>query len=400
MTEPSTRSSIAKAAAARDTPDKPYEVRATRPQGLLLRVQPSGARTYYVQLARGRRERIGPAGTFTLKQAEALAKERLLSPAGAKKKLAPAATLSEYLDKHYTPHALAMLKNGTQSVARVRAAWQGLLNKRMSDIAERDVEAYRTRRRLAGIAPATINRDVAALSGVLKHWVKNHDGATHPLAGMAVLKVADDERVRYLSSEESKRLRLALAARDDRARSQRASANVWRADRGIEPMPDIGPYSDHLTPMVLLSLNTGLRRGELFALAWESADLERKTITVLASHAKGNNTRTVPLSAEALQVLTTIKPKKAQGLVFVSPVTGGRFDNVQNAWEQLTKAADLPGLRWHDMRHDFASQLVMNRASLYQVQQLLGHKDAKMTQRYAKLSPGSLADVVALLGRA
>ena len=64
------RSSIAKAAQARDKPEKPYEVRAEKPQGLLLRVQPSGGRTFYVQIGRGQRVRIGPAGTYTLKQAE------------------------------------------------------------------------------------------------------------------------------------------------------------------------------------------------------------------------------------------------------------------------------------------------------------------------------------------
>ena len=61
------RSSIAKTAQSRDKPEKPYEVRAEKPMGLLLRVQPSGSRSFYVQLGRGKRVRIGPAGTYTLK---------------------------------------------------------------------------------------------------------------------------------------------------------------------------------------------------------------------------------------------------------------------------------------------------------------------------------------------
>ena len=72
--------------------------------------------------------------------------------------------------------------------------------------------------------------------------------------------------------------------------------------------------------------------------------------------------------------------------------------NNKKAWAEVTKTAKLPGLRWHDLRHDFASQLVMRGAPLFTVQKLLGHANPRMTQRYAKLAPGALADAVNLLG--
>jgi integrase len=148
---------------------------------------------------------------------------------------------------------------------------------------------------------------------------------------------------------------------------------------------------------VLLSLNTGMRRGELFSLTWEQVDLSLKTLTVLASHSKGNTTRTVPLNAEARAVLTAIKPSPATGLVFKSPITGGRFNNVRKAWAEVTMVAKLPDLRWHDLRHDFASQLVMRGVPLFTVQKLMGHSNSKMTQRYARLAPSTLADAVEVL---
>ncbi len=391
------RSSIAKAAQARDKPEKPYEVRAEKPQGLLLRVQPSGRRTFYVQVGRGQRVRIGPAGTYTLKQAEERAKAILIDPDAALKRADPALTLNEYIERHYADHALAKLKNGAKSVARVKAIWKPFLNKRIADLSASEVDRFRNKRLLAGVTSATVNRDIAALSGVLSHYAK-HSKATHPLAGLEPLDVADDETVRYLTPDESTRLRQALADRDAQAAKGRTSANKWRADRGRDLMPEITGYSDHLTPMVLLSLNTGMRQGELFSLAWESVDLAMKTITVLASHSKGNTTRLIPLNSEALAVLTTIKPEGAKGLVFKSPVSGGRFDNVKKAWAEVTKAACLPDLRWHDLRHDFASQLVMKGAPLFTVQKLLGHANSRMTQRYAKLAPSTLADAVNLLG--
>ena len=391
------RSTIAKAAQAKDKPAKPYEIRSEKTMGLVLRVQPSGARTFYVQLGRGQRVRIGPAGTFTLRQAEERAKAVLRDPDAALKKQTDALTLLDYLDKHYTTHALAKLKNGQKSIDRVKSVWEKFLNKRLTDINAKDIDKFRDKRVNDGAAPATVNRDVAALSGVLSHWVKHDKGTAHPLADLEALDVADDERVRYLTPDESQRLRQALTARDVQAATERTSANKWRSDRGRELMPEITGYCDHITPMVLLSLNTGMRQGELFSMAWESVDLSLKTITVLASHSKGNNTRVIPLNPEAHAVLTAIKPNPAKGLVFKSPVTGGRFNNVKKAWAEITKAAALPDLRWHDLRHDFASQLVMKGAPLFTVQKLMGHSNSKMTQRYAKLAPSTLADAVGLL---
>lgn len=392
------RSTIAKAAQGTDKPEKPYEVRSKKNQGLLLRVQPSGARTFYVQLGRGKRIKIGLAGTFTLRQAEKSANAILLSPGTALKKQTSALTLGEYLEKHYTAHALAKLKNGQKSIDRVRAVWAKFLNKRLSDLNSHDVDKFRDKRVNDGTAPATVNRDVAALSGVLSHWVKGNKGTAHPLADLDALRVADDETIRYLTPDESKRLRQALNDRDALAAAGRLSANKWRADRGKELMPEITGYCDHITPMVLLSLNTGMRQGELFSLAWQSVDMSLRTITVLASHSKGNNTRVIPLNPEAHAVLAIIKTDPAKGLVFKSPITGEKFNNVKKAWAEITKTAGVPDLRWHDLRHDFASQLVMKGAALFTVQKLMGHSNSKMTQRYAKLAPSTLADAVGLLG--
>ena len=395
---PSLRSSIAKVATAKDKPERPYEVRAEKPQGLLLRVQPSGVRTYYVQVGRGKRFRIGPAGTFTLKQAEEKAKKALLDPDAFEKKKVSGLTLAEYIADHYKDEAIARMKNGAISIARVKTVWKSLLNKRLDEITGNEIDKLRNKRMIAGAAPATVNRDVSALSGVFAHWVKNHHGTAHPLANMPPLEVATEDKVRYLSPDESKRLRKVLAARDALNAKERSNANKWRKERGYELLPEITKYSDHITPMVLLSLNTGMRQGELFSLEWESVDMRLKTISVLARHSKGNTPRTIPLNAEALEVLTEIKPDGGTGLVFKSPVTGGRFDNVKKAWAEITKGAGLPDLRWHDLRHDFASQLVMRDVPLFTVQKLLGHSNPKMTMRYAKLAPGTLADAVNMLG--
>lgn len=397
------RTSIAKAAAARDKPAKPYEVRADAPKGLLLRVQPSGLRTFYVEVWRGKRIKIGSADTWTLERARRRATDVLLDPDTAiatvakKKVLRAGDALNDYINEHYKPHAMARLKDGERTIKRLKATWAALMDKRPHEITLQAVEKLRDKRILDGVEPATVNRDLNTLRSALAHWAKA-TGNANPLHGIKPLKVADDEVIRYLTPDEEKRLRQALAERDRIAAEERRSANEWRRQRGRDLMPEIAGYCDHMTPMVLLSINLGWRQGEMFAATWEQVDLERRTITVLASHAKGNSTRTIPLNDEAITVLMAIKPEKASGLLFKSPVTGERFDNIKKAWAEITKKADLEDVRWHDLRHHFASTLVMKGVSLYVVQKLLGHATPKMTMRYAKIAPDALADAVAVLG--
>jgi integrase len=394
------RSTIAKCAVSADRPVKPYEVHSERVRGLLLRVQPSGKRTYYVQLGRGKRVRIGGADIYTLKRAEKRATDILLDPDAALPAAPAGVTLREYVEGDYTEYVTSHNKKDADgTLARVLAAWAPLLDRRISDINVADVELVRTKRLKAGKAKATVNRDVAALSGVLAQWSKSNK-TEHPLHDLETLDEPDDKRVRYLSKDEAKRLRQALADRDGAGKAERERYNDWCRQRGKPTLPLIADYCDHLTPMVLLSLNTGMRRGELFGLTWEAVDVDKKLVAVRAETSKGNKTRFIPLNPEALDVLTKIKPVVAAGLVFKSPKTGGKFDNVKKAWEGLTTTAKLTDVRWHDMRHDFASQLVMRGVSLYTVQTLMGHGSSVMTQRYAHLQPDHLADAVAALGAA
>ena len=85
--------------------------------------------------------------------------------------------------------------------------------------------------------------------------------------------------------------------------------------------------------------------------------------------------------------------------VFESPKTGGKFDNCNSAWQVVRKEAGLEDFRWHDMRHDFASQLVMANVDLNKVRELMGHSALTMTLRYAHLAPHVKAEAVERLVR-
>jgi integrase len=112
-------------------------------------------------------------------------------------------------------------------------------------------------------------------------------------------------KVRFLDEAEESRLRMALQERDEVMRTLRAAANDRRQKRGepmLAPMPH---FDDHLTSAVLLTMNTGLQRGELLKLRWASVDLNRRLLTVEGRNAKSRQTRHVPLNDEATGVLCT-----------------------------------------------------------------------------------------------
>lgn len=148
------------------------------------------------------------------------------------------------------------------------------------------------------------------------------------------------------------------------------------------------------------SAQSGLRRGELFKLRWRNVDLDRAQIKVLAS--KANKTRTVALPPSAVRLLRnwrdTNKIVDLQGHVFLNPETRKALVDIKRSWRTLCKRAKVLDFRFHDCRHDYASNLVMRGVDLYVVRDLLGHSSIALTERYAHLHPSAHADAVKLLG--
>ena len=190
-----------------------------------------------------------------------------------------------------------------------------------------------------------------------------------------------------------------LSTRDREKAKARHSGNIHSIARGREPLPEIQGYADYLTPLVLTVLHTGLRRAEARSLKWEQIDLgHTPKLTVRAAQAKSGRTRHIPLNTAAVDLL---KVWKGQGgdkdLVFPNPVTGTQMQKLKTSWPNLMRGAQIEDFRFHDLRHDFASQLVMKGVDLYRVKELLGHGSIEITQRYAHLAPHTLAEAVEVL---
>ena len=222
--------------------------------------------------------------------------------------------------------------------------------------------------------------------------------AVNPLNKIKPIKTDSNARVRFLSKSEETALRDALDAREDEIRLGRESGNAWREVRGYDMLPPIaGGFADYLKPMVLIALNTGLRRGEVFNLKWADINFDKRTLTVEGTTSKSGQTRHVSLNSEVMTILKLWGQQSKGVFVFTSPVTGTRFDNIKKAWGQLRIRAGIPDFLFHDLRHTFASKLVMAGVDLYTVKELMGHSTIQMTERYSHLAPEHKASAVELL---
>jgi integrase len=149
----------------------------------------------------------------------------------------------------------------------------------------------------------------------------------------------------------------------------------------------------YLTAISTLALHTGMRKAEILGLEWAGVDLSTSRLTLYRT--KSGKPRGIPINRAVYDALVALEPEQArrQGLVFARR-NGAAWGQIRSAFAKALERAGIKGFRFHDLRHTAASHLVMRGASLKDVQELLGHSDLKMTQRYAHLSPAHLRGAV------
>ncbi|NMX69378.1 MULTISPECIES: phage integrase [Pseudomonas] len=387
--------------------EKHYRVFDTDQPGFFIRVQPTGHMAYMVSWARNRERSLGRVGTLTLAQARTEAARYLADAHEHGEPLAvtrdrrgsSTPSLRQFIDETYLTWFKAHNKGYAKTLHTLDNNFDSIMSQRLDAITGRDLESLRTTWLTAGNKPSTVNRKMGTISGVFSRAVDWEYLPSSPLDKIKPLKVDTKGQVRYLSKEETLNLRNSLEVREHRACLERDSANQWRSERNKVLFSDLKElaFTDHLKPMVLVSLNTGMRRGELFSLTWPMVNFHNKTITVGGDTAKTSETRHIPMNTETFNTLKAWKDQSGESAFVFPGLEGGRMEDVKSAWLKLLKEACITGFRWHDMRHDFASRLVMAGVPLNTVRDLLGHTDIKMTLRYAHLAPDIKAAAVDLL---
>jgi len=255
----------------------------------------------------------------------------------------------------------------------------------LSNIHYVDLETYRNHLRQKKTfkdtirTVATINREISCLHHLFAKAVEWEMAELNPFdKGKTLLAKENNSRLRYLSEDEISKLLPACPT--------------------------------HLYDIVLCALNTGMRRGEILSLKWDQI----KDGQIYLQHTKTNTPRQVPINQTLTELFKSVrkkqkigteyvftfspKTKKKEGnLTVVNAETGDRVLEVKRSFATAMKKAKIDNFRFHDLRHSFASHMIMRGASLKEVQEILGHTTMTMTLRYAHLSQEHKVKAVNLL---
>lgn len=204
--------------------------------------------------------------------------------------------------------------------------------------------------------PATFNRYKALISMVYRQGIKNRKVSVNPAREIERRK-ENNLRDRYLLEHEEKKLRSAITA----------------------------AYPEHL-PEFDIAIHTGMRRSEQYACDWSWVDLDRRVLTVPRS--KHGEKRRVYLNDAAVAALRILwRFSEGKGRVFAHLYPSNDTKGAREWFERAVSKAGVQNFRWHDLRHTFASRLVMAGVDIRTVQELMGHKTIQVTLRYAHLAP-------------
>jgi len=265
-------------------------------------------------------------------------------------------TLADLIQR-YVAEVLPSMKGAYDDAIRLKAICRRPICKNsIASLTPAKIAQYRDLR-LTQVAAGTVVRELAYLSSIINHgrreWGIN---ANNPVA--LVRKPTQPKgRERVLTFLERERLLAELQPTGRR--------NVW------------------MRSVVILALETGMRRSELLAMRWGDINLDHRTATLHMT--KNGNSRVVPLSTSAVQTLTAM-PRSICGAVF--PITACAL---AANFDKAVERAKLPDLHFHDLRHTAITQMATKLPNLIELAAVSGHKSLKMLQRYYHPDVGDLA---------
>ena len=275
-----------------------------------------------------------------------------------------------YWEKALGSYALAYITADmvSEKMAELAAAGDG---RRKTD---EDAEADKPKAAPKPKSRKTLKHYRDTLAVLFKYAIQWGWTASSPLDGVNRITKIRNERTRYLSDEERKRLLDACKASDN----------------------------EHLYPVVVFALSTGARKSEILGLTLDDLDLTRDT--AILRDTKNGDTRAVPVVHHLRDLLEdqveTVNRfydelEATADTRWLFPRRDGQEPiDIRKAWENARDAAKINDFRFHDLRHSTASYLAMNGASLVEIAEILGHRTLQMVRRYAHLSESHVKGVV------
>jgi len=277
-------------------------------------------------------------------------------------KILESTTLGQLLER-YQREISPSKRGSVQEIQRLDVLRRhDLAYRTLIGLSQQDIASFRDER-LQSVAPSTAVRELAILSHVLEVAIRDWG---LPLARNVVKlvrrPVIRNERSRRLTGDEEQRL-------------------LDGCDTGQLP---------YLKTLLILAIETGMRRGELLGLRWSAISHNRRVITLAMT--KNGSGREVPLSQRAFDALMDWKSRADVDQSTVFPMTPGALEQ---AWRRLLIRSGIKALRFHDLRHEGVSRLFERGLNMIEVSSISGHKELRMLKRYTHLSAD---DLVARLG--
>jgi integrase len=270
---------------------------------------------------------------------------------------AAAVTVRVFCDFYIERHAKPNKKTWKEDARRIRQyvlpAWGA---RRLDELTREDVwELYRQVG--SGLRrPYEANRLLSQLSimfNLAAEWGCLPETQANPAKIRKQYRYKEKRRERPVTSEELPRLMAAIEAEED----------------------------PHVRAAVVLELLTGLRKREILHRRWSDIDLGRRTLRL--GDTKAGQPRQVPLSSAAAEIFATLPRRRGNPYVFPSPIVPGKpRHDINGPWRRIRRRADLPDLRFHDLRHSVATWLAEQGHPAQWIQKALGHQSIQTTMKY------------------
>ncbi len=228
------------------------------------------------------------------------------------------------------------------SINALRRAFSG---KMIDEIKPGMIERYRDQRKRQ-ITGSSVNRELACLKTMLNKAIFWELADENPMRGVKFLR-ENRQRSRYLTRDEIDRL--------------------------------LDACSKHLRPIVIFALNTGMRLSEILGLTWDRVNFEEGIVELVET--KSGDIRQVPLTPDARDAIESVGRKNR----YVFTYKGEGMKSVKFSFKKACRGAGIDDLRFHDLRHTWASYFMMGGGNLYDLMVMGGWKSIKMVQRYAHL---------------
>lgn len=275
----------------------------------------------------------------------------------------PGLTLDAFVSGHFMPYCEAHIRSAAKYETLHRLHVSPKFGHLMLDqISRREVQVFHNDLLKQGQSPASADHSIKYLRRALNLAVQWEFLGKNVLKNFELFLV-DNQVENYLDEEQLQRL-----------------LGVLRTDKNRT-----------VCMILMFLLSTGARAGEAMTATWKNINVDSRVWKVDAVRSKSKRSRSIPLNDSALWVLGQLATQGKSEYLFPSPVSKKPFVAITTQWYRICRKAGIK-IRIHDLRHGFASMLVSNGRSLYEVQQILGHSDPKVTMRYAHLSSKTLQE--------